>query len=493
MTRIRREIWTPGVGLTDLDSGATKAITTIPGWAKDYIEEHSKGPAGLASLAGLVMQSVWATRCIQLRANALAAIPWVLQRDVGEDVEEIYEHPLRELLERPDPDTGWADLIRTTEMDMLIYGSAFWVKAANKNQKIITGLRRLNPMTMKVVKDKSGIKGFIQTIDGRENARFDREEAIYFRDPHPVDDLGGLSVTQVCRQAIEVEVNCDRYLASFFDNFAIPAAYISTEQELNQGDWEKMKERFQRLFRGVTKQHKTAFLDRGMEIKAIGGFPKDMALEIIRAEARRSICAGYGVPPAIAGAWEAANYATSVEQRQSLYSDTTCPRADYIASVLNLELVPYFDASIEFAFDYSQLDVMQEDLTAKANRMAVLVNAKIITPLAAAHEMNYADEDVPEPAPEWLQLPWNVEGKPEDKSEDKPEGPVVDEAKAELRDWRKKALRRVKEGKRPAVAFKSKVIPNSLLQAIYGSLEECKTAEDVSRLFERVISEPAPL
>lgn len=481
MSRFKREIWTPGIGLTNLDTGKTKAITTIPGWAKDYIDEHAQGQ-GMASLAQLVMKSVWATRCIQLRANAIAAIPWVLQREAGDEVEEVYEHPLADLLDRPDPDTGWADLIRITEMDMLIYGTAFWVKAAAANQVAVSGLRRLNPLTMSVEKDASGIQGFTQEIEGSKVADFEREEVIYFRDPHPVDDLGGLSVTSVCRQAIEVEVNCDRYLASFFDNYAIPAAYISTEQELNQGDWEKLKERFRRLFRGVSRQHQTAFLDRGMEIKAIGGFPKDMALEVIRAEARRSICAAYGVPPAIGGAWEAANYATSVEQRQSLYSDTTCPRADYIANVLNLELVPYFDPSITFAFDYSQLDVMQEDLTAKANRMAALVNAKIITPLCAAHEMDYADEDVPEPAPVPEQLkPWV--GKPEEIPEEKPELPDEEDTKAELRSWRRKALKRLKDGKKAAVAFKSKILPASLSQAIFGSLEGCDTPDDVSAVF----------
>src|SRR3972149_5022117 len=83
-------------------SGGFKAFPSIPGGAVDYnAAQEAGGQAG--SLATLVTQSVWASRCITLRANALAAIPWRLCKYIpGEDGEEGEEeeefHPLNVLL-----------------------------------------------------------------------------------------------------------------------------------------------------------------------------------------------------------------------------------------------------------------------------------------------------------------------------------------------------------------------------------------------------------
>src|SRR3972149_4097228 len=92
-----------GGNLVDLpQSGGFKAIASIPGWAVDYSAAQEAGGQG-GSLATLVTQSVWASRCITLRANALAAIPWRLCKYIpcedGEEEQEQEEfHPLNVLL-----------------------------------------------------------------------------------------------------------------------------------------------------------------------------------------------------------------------------------------------------------------------------------------------------------------------------------------------------------------------------------------------------------
>ena len=66
--------------------------------------------------------------------------------------------------------------------------------------------------------------------------------------------------------------------------------------------------------------------------------PDKLALEGIRAEARRSICAAFGVPPTVANASDQGSYATADEQRQSL---TRHPFYIYVL-VENGNVVGYF-------------------------------------------------------------------------------------------------------------------------------------------------------
>ena len=118
-----------------LDTENMKAITTVPGWAENFMRQQRRTPA-----ATRYMQSPTANTCVIRRAQALSAIPWDLQ--TGEDTFAPDKHPLRLLLEEVNPDVNWIDLIRATEADLLIYGAAYWLKVGEGRTFF---LQRLNP------------------------------------------------------------------------------------------------------------------------------------------------------------------------------------------------------------------------------------------------------------------------------------------------------------------------------------------------------------
>lgn len=479
MAKFKREMLVGG-RLVNLDTGSMKAIVTIPGWAKDWNAEHERGDEG--NLATLVTQSVWGQRCIALKGNALAAIPWRIIRYVDGEDQQVEDSPLETLLNELDGNSNWADNLRATSADLDIAGAAFWLKAAAKSGTHVAGLRRLNPLTMKVVTNQEGILRFEQRLKkGGVPIPFEREEIIYFHLFNPLDDLGGLSPTLSAKLALETEINADQYLAAFFENYAMPPVFLSTEQEMDQSGWEQFRRRWERTFKGVKSQHKTAFLDRGMKPEILG-YPLDkLALQDVRSEARLAICGAYGVPPTIAGATQSANYATAMVEWRALYMAEIQPRAEYLASVINAELVPYFDPELVFEFEYDKLDVLQEDLKSKAERMSILVTAGIIKPETAAQEMGYEESEVgegPAPSTPFMSTPQDALEHSEDAM------------KADLRAMRRKALKRLKDGRSPAVSFKSPNIPSSLLSAIGGQLEAAKTPADVTAIFDAVETAP---
>ena len=64
-------------------------------------------------------------------------------------------------------------------------------------------------------------------------------------------------------------------------------------------------------------------------------------------------------------------------------------------------------------------------------------------------------------------------------------------ARAELRAWRRKALRRAKAGKAASVPFVAEHIPPTLAAAIIGALEECRSPDDVRAVFDSLLEEAA--
>jgi len=474
-------------------AGQFKGLVSIPGWAS--------GENGSSSPSSLYSTSPWAKSCIDLRANALAQIPWGIFDDQDEELED---HPLIDLLNRVDTEQNWNDLIRATVCDMLIHGQAFWQKvygrgvSGNIEGTVPIRLKRLNAGTMEVEAGRDGIAGFIQQLDGMRTP-FKRGEVVFFRDFDPDNDLGGLSPADVARAAIEIESYADRYLTSFFKNRAVPDVIYSTEQELGDEDYSRLQRWFKK-FKGVDNAHKSAIMEKGVKATVISFPLTDLALDTVRLEARRSICAVFGVPMSMIGADPSANYATADNERKSLYTEHVLPQAEYLASVINAELVADFDESLMFEWQADELPIMQPDAVSEAQRMGLLVEKGIITPTVAALELGFSEEDVPEkaPVPEGLRpfvggdsLPRQENPDLETGQAEVPELPQkaqLDEMATDLRRWCKKAVARRKAGKSAAVKFESEFIKPELGEAILGQLDDALTADDVRAVFDKVIT-----
>ena len=404
---------------------------------------------GLGYKSGDYGKSTWAYGCMQVRATNLARIPWRLKR--GDKV--LQRHNLIRLLEEFGPEMNWVDAILATEIDLLLMGAAYWLRDGSE-------LRRLNPNTMKVKRSSSGIVGFTQTINNKETT-FDRDEVAYYREFHPTDDLGpGVAPIDVARRDILTEYECSRYVDAFFKNDAIPGVLLSTEQVVPEKEMNKIKKWWNARFRGATKHHKVAFADRGLTAKILTSNLKEMALADVRDEARRNICAAFKVPMQLVGDLDVANYATAREARKSLYEDTLIPRAQYLASVINTELIQPLNPEIVFEFAPEELEIMQEDEDEKAARMVLLVKNKIITREKAADELGYALSDLPEeqPAP-------------------------ASEVNGDLRKWERKAMKSFKKGNSANVPFDTDEIPMEQQMAIRSLLENVAYVGEIEAVF----------
>lgn len=449
---------------------SAKATISIPGWAVNFKRD-----------VGAYSKSPWANRCIQIRMSAMSGLPWEIAKEDGpvEDTE------LEALL----VESKFSELVRHTEADLLIHGRAYWVKALAGNR--VVGLRRLNAGTMEAITSSQGISSFRQQLDWAITS-FSTEEIVYFHEFDPDNDLDGVALVDVAKSAIESEYNADRYIAAFFDNYAMPSIIFSTEADLPETEAKKAEAWWRRLFGGAQNQHKTAFVGRGLTPTVVSFSPDKLALEGIRAEARRSICAAFGVPPTVANAADPGSYATADEQRQSLYEELIVPRGKWYAEQINEQVTSLFDPSLMFRYKFDDLPTLQEDLNAKATRLALLSDAGIIKPEVAAMEMGYAPEEAGVGRPQQF----GGFGLPEEEPEPEPKSLVTSPTELveptspailALSQWRKKSLKRLKAGKSPAVKFVSVDIPQARHEAILGQLEAAEGHDDVEDVFRKAL------
>jgi hypothetical protein len=224
----------------------------------------------------------------------------------------------------------------------------------------------------------------------------------------------------------------------------------------------RLRDAWNRWFRGTKKQHKTGFTTHGMKPHIIGYPTKDLAMQELMDGVRRDICAVFRVPPALAGAWEAANYATSAAQLKFLYNNTLKPRCEYMSGVLEAELFDEFQPGLKMKWRFDKLEVMAEDKLIEAERHAILVRQGIEDRVAAAEEL----EVVPAAEPPRREFPVFAQEQ---------------ELIQELRTWERFEINRMKNG-RERREFNTEHIPLSLKRSIEGQLEVAEAPRDVTEI-----------
>ncbi len=344
-------------------------------------------------------------RCIQLRVSAISSIPIVFE-DSGEDA----GIP--------------SGILRDVEASLLVAGAAYLLRPAGK-----IGWRVINPKSMRVEANSSGISAFVQTVSNRE-IRFKPEQIVYIRYWHPdYDLLPGLAPLDVAKMAAETIDSAEAFTKAFFEQGALPPMIVSPENGMiTEADKRTLEEAFRRVVSGVRNAWKALVLRGGIDVKTIE-MPSlaNLAMSEVNEVARARIAVAFGIPQTMIE--DAANYATAREHRISFWRETIIPEMELIISALNDQHFARLGKNV--MADYNQVEALQQDEATKASAVIDLFTAGIISRDEARRMM-----DIQEPEQE-------------------------DDMEEELRRWQRKSVKRGK-----LAPFRSAKIPSWLGDAI---------------------------
>lgn len=408
----------------------------------------------------------WVQRCIRIRGNMISGIPWGVYR--GD--EKLTETSLAvDILSNVNKTTNYVDLMRATSNDMLIFGCAYWRLVGVKYGQVTRPkfIVRLSPLHVNLDVNGDGEMIFKVAVNGDGEILLTRDEVVYFHTYNPKSASIGLSPLASCVSDIETLTNAAIYTAKFFENGAIPALLVSVTGSDSTGlsgpgkkDVKLWQHLWDRKVKGAKNAGKTLFIGKNVKVNPVSLSLDKMALKEIKLEARRAICAALDVPMTMAGASEAANRATSQEQRASLYQEVVFPQAAYIEGVIDAELLPRIEPRTAFKLLINELPFMKKDEFQTAQRLSLLVTAGIITPDEAAIEMGYERLTGTEtlPATEKKTL-------------------------SDIDLWEKKVLKRVRAGKQADCKFTTTELTSAQQETIHELLVDAKNEIDVRRVF----------
>ena len=325
-----------------------------------------------------IRYNTWAYVCIRKIANCIAGLPIKFFIGYDEDnARTVTDHPLVDLIYRPNPLTTHRDLWYQSIWYMLATGVCYWaVEETNKvDNTIIPGRSKiwlLPSDKIQIIPDaKNGIAGYLLNVNGT-TIKYSTNEVIAFRDFNPIQPFYPLSLMTVGESSIKLDHYAHRYNIKYFENDGSAGVILETDQPYDAATNERILSHWAARHQGVDKSHNIDILWYGLKYKNPSKSPKDLDYVNLMRLTREEIISLFGVPPATVGLFEYANYANSQIQNKMLWENTILPLIQHIESTLNELAFPMFtDDELWIKFDTSSIMALQENYLEKSQIAAI--------------------------------------------------------------------------------------------------------------------------
>lgn len=309
-------------------------------------------PTSMREFIDLYKSMVWVYSAVFAIASSAVRIPLKLYSRKKDGREEIFDHPIVNLLYNPNPSMSWKDLLEATLIYMELGGEEFWEVVYNKLQ-LPQELWPLRPsrITINTTRDRKRISSYTFKI-GSYKMKFDPKFIFHFKNFAPSDDWHGQSSIQAAVESIITEQYAMSFNKRFFKQGATPTGVLEADRVPSRMELKRLRADWERRFVGEAGAYRTPILPRGMRYNPISPSSRDMEFAMLRRFNREEILSAFGVPPVKVGLLEYAKYASYELQETAFYRDTVVPKLQKVEGILNLRLVPlYGDKSLFLEFD----------------------------------------------------------------------------------------------------------------------------------------------
>lgn len=307
--------------------------------------------------------NVTAYACINEISKAVAGIPWVLKRkgvSRGSKVAVIDDHPILDLLKKPNPWQGGGEFSEACTSFLLIGGNAY-IEAVGPESGPPMELYTHRPDRFTVIPDNlNRIAGYKYEVNG-ENHKFLDGEILHRKLFSPLSEYYGLSPIQVAARDIDSDNEAARWNLSLLRNDMRPSGAFVTDGDLGDQQYQRLKKETDAQYIGAMNAGRPLFLDGGLKWENFTISPKDSDWLSGRKLSKREIAQVYQVPPELIGDGEVKTYSNYEEARKSFYVETILPYMDTFRDSLNNWLTIRWNESIVLDYDKDDIEALQEE------------------------------------------------------------------------------------------------------------------------------------
>lgn len=318
-------------------------------------------------------------RCVRMVAEAAASVPLI----VFHKGERAPDHPLQQLLARPNPEEAGPDLMEAFFGSLQTSGNAYMEATGNSAPQELYVLR---PDRMKVCPGSRGWPDAYEYSAAGRTVRLARRSdgwmpVLQLKLFNPTDDYYGFSPLEAAAFAIDVHNASAAWNKALLDNAARPSGALvftgrTAGERLSEEQFERLKQELSEVHSGPSGAGRPMLLEGGLDWKPMSLTPADMDFIAGKAASAREIASTFGVPPQLLGIPGDNSYANFSEANGAFWRQTVAPLTERAARAMTAWLSPRFpDAVIRPDFDQCPgLSAERESLWARLDAATFLTN-----------------------------------------------------------------------------------------------------------------------
>lgn len=318
--------------------------------------------------------------CIAKTANTAASVS--LRVFTADGKTELPGHPLRALIQRPNPFMGEFDLWVAVLTLQKLSGHAYFEKVRS-GAGLPVQLWPLRPDWVHPIRDsKKFIAGYEYGPPGLDPVTLKREDVIDFRLYDPLDMYAGTAPVAVAARVGDVDNAASDFLKLFFEHGAVPMGLLTSKQKLTDAMVSDIRRRWRERYGGWTKWTEPAVLDSDATYQQMGLDFQKMGFDALDARNETRICMALDVPPIVVGAkvgLDRSTFSNYEEARRAWWQDSLMPQYAHIADVLENDLAPEFGGRVDVLWDFSRVAALQEENNSLWSRMTEALRSGGIT------------------------------------------------------------------------------------------------------------------
>jgi HK97 family phage portal protein len=318
----------------------------------------------------------WMYVATWVKATSLASRPLEIMEGPPDEAQVVTTGSVYDLFVEPNEFDSTSDLIEITGIHAELTGNAYWEKN-NIINNLPLKLFSLEPDKVDIVPSATKkIERYDWVGTSGQKEPFEPEEISHFKYSNPLNQFYGQGTVKVLQTTLITELMRETYNKNFLENEARPDVILKQNPDVHKGippvagdQLTTTAKMWRRSFGGPRKNRLPVVLPAGFDVDLLTEQIQDMNYREMEKSLRERILGASGVPPALVGLFEFANYANSKEQIKIFWTVFMPPMATMLSETITRTILRPFDRNLWCRFNMDNIPALAEDVGDMSTRL----------------------------------------------------------------------------------------------------------------------------